>query len=240
MMMMMMMMMDERESLSIIIISVWTTPFRAKATYPKNVSSCASVGLDDATNASAALGAWDNLDLGSPLLLTGKNYGDIFYGYINTGRAPAEGSCCADTLRAWSKADGSYKDIDLVAPLEAIFPASEYDYSTHTFDLSLLDGELVAFMMCQFNTTAEDGLNGALVDVVVALSVEDGTVKSTADGKPYFSLWEDLGTLEGGSASVYSVQFAPLADDDNVNVEEWHGNGVTRFVTLDGTDVIAV
>ena len=217
----------------------WLCCTRVNVTYPEDVSSCNQVSFSDGTGA-AVLGAFDSLDLETPLKLTGKNYGDFFYGYVNTGRAPSDGSCCADTMRIWSMSDGSSRDIDLVEPLANLpFNSSTFAYATHTFDVALLNGETVAYCMAQFE---EDGsmLNKAKVDVVVAISMETGLAVPTVSGDAYFSLWEKLGTLsEAPSDSVYKVQFTALSDDPN-NDEEWHGNGVSAFTTADGTDILGV
>ena len=70
--------------------------------YPEGVSTCADVVGSDASGA-AELGAWSQLDLKAPLMLTGKNYGPNLYGYVNTGVAPVDGGCCADTMRIWNQ-----------------------------------------------------------------------------------------------------------------------------------------
>jgi len=139
-------------------------------TYPSDVASCDEVSFSPADGA-AALGAWDGLDLKvNGFKLTGKNYGKNLYGYLNTGRAADDGSCCADTMRIWSQVDGSTRDIDLVAPLAAVFNRSSWAFATHTFDIVEIDGVVAALCMAQFE---EDGaeLNKAKVDAIVAVSM---------------------------------------------------------------------
>ena len=215
-----------------------------KVTYPADVLSCDDVTMADASGMEE-LGAWDGLELGHFLQLAMKRFGDSLYGLVNLGGAPDAGNgCCADTLRVWAR-NGTVRDIDLVTPLEKTFPSSSYDYASHTFDLSLLDGELVAFLSANYK---EGALNGAVVDVVVAVSTVTGEVVPTKDGKQYFSLYEELGTMsKAAQDTIYRIPFyvAPNAsssssDSDSI-VEEWHINGVERFTTqTDHVDILAV
>jgi len=220
--------------------------------YPDNVTSASDVSLEAVSTAESAqyLEAWDGIDLETSLMLTGHVYGEKFYGYINTGVAPGQGSCCADTMRIWDKS-GDYTDIDLVTPMEAIFADSDYDYATHTFYLDEYNGETVAFCMAQFETP---DLGNAPVDVIVAISMESGEVVQTKAGDDYFSFWEKLGTTSTDLAdSVFKVQHYSMTTKDyqaykdpksvgnaEGNAEEWHGNGISRWTMQDGTDIMAI
>ena len=50
--------------------------------YPDNVTSASDVILANATG-HPQLGAWDALDLGTSLMLTGHTFRNKFYGYIS-------------------------------------------------------------------------------------------------------------------------------------------------------------
>ena len=95
-------------------------------------------------------------------------------------------------------------DVDLVSPISAVFNKSSFAYATHTFDLTEIEGEVVALCMAQFEE--DEDLNKAKVDVIVAISMETGKLIPTLGGKPYFSFWEELGTTSTNpSDSVYKV-----------------------------------
>lgn len=169
-------------------------------------------------------------------MLTGHNFHGKFYGYINTGVAPASGSCCADTMRIWDKSTGDYTDVDLVTPMETVFPESTYDYATHQFEVSEYNGEIVAFCMAQFYIPE---LNNAPSDVIVAISMETGKIVPTAAGKNYFNLFEEVGTRSSASEdSIFKIFF--YNESGSGNPEEFHGNGIARFITTDGTPILAI
>ena len=48
----------------------------------------------------------------------------------------------------------------------------------------------------------DEALNGGEVDVVVAVSTATGEVVPTKDGKQYFSLYEELGTMSTAAADT--------------------------------------
>jgi hypothetical protein len=70
------------------------------------------VAMTDLEEPVAALGAWQDLDLGFPPKLTCKILKDQLVCQINTGRVPTgsqgalyPGGCCADTLRVFDRND---------------------------------------------------------------------------------------------------------------------------------------
>jgi len=91
-----------------------------------------------------------------------------------------------------------------VTPIEEVFAGSSFAYATHTFDLVDIEGETIALYMTQ----VEDAdLNKAKIDVVVAISMVTGDIVPTLAGKPYFSIWDELGTTSTiPSDSVHMVR----------------------------------
>lgn len=202
-------------------------------TFADEPTSVDDVSFKNASG-TADLGAWDGLDLDKVLMLTGKRWEDKYYGLVNTGKVDDSGSCCADTLRAWDQTTGQYSDLDLTTSMDDAFSSFPGNHDvTHTLDLQLRDGELVAFVMAQY--TAEE-IN-APVDAVVCLFVGNGSVVPTKDGLGYFSMWEQLGTTSTDPTdSIYKIQHYVETDGG----QEWHGNGVQRFDMADGTPILAV
>jgi len=93
-----------------------------------------------------------------------------------------------------------------VTPIAEVFAGSSFTYATHTFDIVDFEGETVALCMAQFEEDAD--LNKAKTDVVVAISMDTGNIVPTLAGKPYFSLWDELGTTSTiPSDSVYKVSW---------------------------------
>ena len=132
---------------------------------------------------------------------------------------------------------------------------------THTFYLDEYNGEVVAFMMAQFEAS---DLGDATVDVVVAISMDSGDIIQTKAGDDYFSFWEKLGTTSTDTAdSIFKVQHyvenTAGIKEEKVNgeklelnntdadgtteggsAEQWHGNGVARWTMNDGTKIMAI
>jgi hypothetical protein len=213
-----------------------------KLEYPEAGPKVASdVVVNPVTEATADLGSWLNMGLGSDVggaMLTAKIHGVNMYTYLNTGTAPSAGGCCADTMRIYSKT-GSVSDVDLEALMHEAFPGSTFAHATHTFDLGMLDGELHAFTMVQY---ADDDLSGTKVDSVMAVKLSDGSLRQTALGEKHFSIYQHLGTAATtAEGSVFSVQYYASGGGGSGGAqEEWHGNGVKRFQALDGTWILAV
>jgi hypothetical protein len=171
----------------------------------------------------------------SGAMLTAKIRGTSMYTYVNKGSAPNSAGCCADTMRIYDK-QGSVSDLDLEAAMQDAFPGSTFAHATHTFDLGMLDGELHAFTMVQY---AEPDLGGTKVDSVMAVNLGDGSIRQTELGEKHFSIYQHLGTsATTAEESIFAMQY--YQQGGSMSGEEWHGNGVKRFQSLDGTWVLAV
>merc|ERR1712137_1250356 len=126
----------------------------------------------------------------------------------------------------------SVTDIDLESVMQEVFPGNSFAHATHTFDLTLLDGELHALAMVQY---AESDLGGAKADSLVAVRLSDGSVRQTSLGEKHFSIFQNLGTTsESADETRFKIQYYSGGQ------EEWHGNGVNRFQALDGTWILAI
>jgi len=155
----------------------------------------------------------------------------------NKGTAPTGGGCCADTMRIYSKT-GSVSDVDLESAVQKAFPGNTFAHATHTFDIGMLDGELHAFTMVQY---AESKLGGIKADSVMAIKMSDGSIRQTSLGEDHFGIYEHLGTNATTAAdSIFAMQFYEGASGSGSESEEWHGNGVKRFQSLDGTWILAI
>jgi hypothetical protein len=100
----------------------------------------------------------------------------------------------------------------------------------------MLDGELHAFTMVQY---AEADLGGTKADSVMAVNLADGSVRQTELGEKHFSIYQHLGTsATTAEESIFAQQY--YQQGGSMAGEEWHGNGVKRFLSLDGTWVLAV
>ena len=75
-------------------------------------------------------------------------------------------------------------------------------------------------------------------------------VVKTADGDSYFSFYEKVGTISTSSTdSIFKIQHytpssrrklqGPPGPSDS-GTEEWHGNGIDLFTTVDGTAMMAI
>merc|ERR1712096_358678 len=81
----------------------------------------------------------------------------------------------------------------------------------------------------------ESSLN-TKADAIIAVSLQDGTLRQTALGDKYFSMFEHAGTTSTTDDDTrFKVQHVA-----NGAGEQWHGNGVIRFETLAGVKVLAV
>jgi len=207
-------------------------------------SSTSDVSMKLLTETVPELGSWYNLDIGEGAMLSAKVLGDSLYMYANRGVAPTGGGCCADTIRVYSKSDGSSKEIDLEAPLQKAIPngtlsfppspspSGYFVHATHTFDISSIDGVPHAFVMVQYSETA---LGNAHTDAIAVVNMNDGTLRPTADGDAFFNILEKAGTTEDTEdASRFKIQFQKTYTD-----EQWHGNGMNRFTTKSGVTILA-
>ncbi|GMI39599.1 hypothetical protein TeGR_g11473 [Tetraparma gracilis] len=210
----------------------------ASLTYDESsVVSASNVTLTAAPKAS---NKFSSVSLDGALQLTARIAGDKMYAYMS-GDAPAESGCCAGILRAF-ETDGSYSDTDLVELVSDLFSeVTDWAYATHTFDI--VDG--VAYMMIQYE---EPSLNNAKADAIVALDLETGEVVKTADGDSYFSFFEKLATDSTAAVdTIFSIQHYATSrrrlqgpPGPSGSTEEWHGNGILPFTSVDGTRLFAI
>jgi len=207
----------------------------SKLEYPVGgPSETSEVTTSDVTSAVPALGSWYDLSMGADVkgaMLTAKIYGDDMYAYVNTGKVPTGGGCCADTIRVYPRTQSESRDIDIESVVQEAFPGSSFAHASHTFDITEIDGEALALCVIQYE---ESSLN-TKADAIVAVSLQDGTLRQTALGDKYFSMFEHAGTTStAADDSRFKVQHVKNGAD-----EEWHGNGVIRFETLTGVTVLA-
>lgn len=210
-----------------------------KLEYPEGGPKAASdVKVTTVTKAPSELGSWFGLKMGSDVsgaMLTAKIHGTNMYTYVNKGSAPNSAGCCADTMRIYDQ-KGATSDVDLEAAMKEAFPGTTFAHATHTFDLAMLDGELHALTMVQY---AEPDLNDVKVDSVMAINLADGSIRQTELGEKHFSIYQHLGTsATTAEESIFAMQYYEKSGSSAG--EEWHGNGVKRFQSLDGTWVLAV
>jgi hypothetical protein len=206
-----------------------------KLEYPEGgPSETSEVTTSTVTSAVPELGSWYDLSMGSDVkgaMLTAKVYGDNMYAYVNTGSVPSEGGCCADTIRVYPRTQSNSQDIDLESVVQETFPGSSFAHASHTFDITEFDGKPYALCMIQYE---ESSLNSK-ADAIIAVSLQDGSLRQTALGDKYFSMFEHAGTTSTADDDTrFKVQHGK-----GFNNEEWHGNGVLRFETLAGVTVLA-
>jgi hypothetical protein len=207
----------------------------SKLEYPAGGPSATSeVTTSEVTSAVPALGSWYDLSMGSDVkgaMLTAKIYGDNMYTYVNKGTVPTEGGCCADTIRVYPRTQSDSQDIDLESVVQEAFPGSSFAHASHTFDITEIDGEPYALCVIQY----EESSLSSKADAIIAVSLQDGTLRKTALGDKYFSMFEHAGTTSTAADDTrFKVQHVKNGRD-----EEWHGNGVIRFETLSGVTVLA-
>jgi len=208
----------------------------SKLEYPVGgPSETSEVTTSDVTSAVPALGSWYDLTMGSDVtgaMLTAKIHGDNLYAYVNTGKVPAEGGCCADTMRVYPRTGSKSQDIDIESLVQQAFPGSSFAHASHTFEITEIDGVAHALCVIQYE---ESSLN-TKADAIIAVSLEDGSLRQTALGDKYFSMFEHAGTTSKSDDDTrFKIQHVANGDE-----EQWHGNGVIRFETLAGVTVLAV
>jgi len=207
----------------------------SKLEYPiGGPSETSDVTTSVVTSAVPALGSWYDLKMGSDVkgaMLTAKIYGDNLYAYVNTGKVPTEGGCCADTIRVYPRTQSGSQDIDIESVVQEAFPGSSFAHASHTFDITEIDGVAHALCVIQY----EESSLSTKADAIIAVSLQDGTLRQTALGDKYFSMFEHAGTTStAADDSRFKVQHVKNGAD-----EQWHGNGVIRFETLAGVKVLA-
>jgi len=175
------------------------------------------------------------MDTQSGFQLTGKIVGDKMYAYLRTNPAtPSGGGCCADTLRIYNKTDSQYRDVDMASIVTTAMPPNTDAAASHTFDVKEINGVVYAFAMVKYTSPAL----ATSLDAIVVFSTVDGTVLPTKDGAPFFNIYAVAGTTASGqdkAAAIFKIQFFKGSLS-----EEWHGNGVERFTTKDGTTILAI
>jgi hypothetical protein len=187
------------------------------------VTSCSEVIFEDATGDSK-LDQWDGFDLGYSLKLTGKIYGDDFFGLIKKNSKP---SCtlCGDTLRRVSKS-GEVLDIDLQPAIMAAGGSLEAAVS-HTFFLGILNDELVAYCLVD-----EDVEQDSETTAVVVISMETGSLIPISASTTFLSLYNIFGTRSlSYDETIYKIQYVGSGD-------LWHGNGIAAFYSENAKEEI--
>ncbi|CAE7758305.1 unnamed protein product [Symbiodinium microadriaticum] len=231
-----------------------------KLTYPKRpFTSIDEVSWEDAEG-SPALGKLNTMKLGvhnfalaAKLHPSFRREGKI-YGLVTTYKAGhpkhLTGGCCADYLRVWhsSYGDAKYEDINILAAAERALSKKPLVFvaPTHTFFLEEFDGVLHAIICVQYKEKQTDNnFGGVFLDAFIVLNLEDGrTLKKTADGEDYFSIYDSLGTFSSESSeTIYKIPFKNVSNktrnpDNPAFTQQWHLNGVTRFIAGD-TAVLA-
>lgn len=113
-------------------------------------------------------------------------------------------------------------------------------YANHMFDMTQVAGRTAALICVAYT---EPSLNGAIVDAVVMADAATGSALPTADGDPFFSWFDTLGTLSTDAADgIFNIQFHALLEAENPEDEasqQYHQNGLVRFQAKDGTWVLA-
>lgn len=201
-----------------------------QVTYPKGVSSASDVQLALLNASVPEIGALYNLDMKLGATMAAKLLGDTLFAYVSKSGAGLD----AGTLRAFSKSDGSYRDIDLGAIVDSAMPGTNAAAS-HTFDAKVINGTSYGFAMVSYT---ESRLDGVSADAIVAFDLSDGTILKTADGESAFNVLSEAGETKDGydsAAAVFKIQYF-----NGTLREEWHGNGVEHFVTKDGTSVLGI
>lgn len=206
--------------------------------YDSDATKASQVKITPVEKSVPEIGSWFNMTMNEKgetdgAFLSAKIRESNMYIYINKGTVPNSGGCCADTMRVFPRG-GSHHDIDIAAAINKAM-GNTTAYATHTFDVSELKNELTLFMMVQHT---ESKLNAARTDVVCAVSAATGAIVPTANGDPCFDIFKHAGTTASDDDSTrFKQQFITTGSS---GMEQWHGNGVTRFSTLGGTAVLAI
>lgn len=219
-------------------------------TNPNKFSTVDSVTVSNSasTNVLGEFASLDPADVGGKVMLTCKTIDDsasdgALYCYINNGiYAGIVGGCCADEVRVYNKSTGGHSSFDLSSILEPISAAIGVTvYPSHTFDVSVIGATTYAIVNVIYANAALQ--NSAYSDMLVAVSMRDGSILKTADGNSYFDMFTELGTTSTATSdSIYKVQYIPASAFGRFHgeSEQWHQNGCSRFSMADTTQVIAI
>jgi hypothetical protein len=204
--------------------------------YDEGVSSASDVSLSLVGSAVTDLGAWYGLDTGT-LALTAKIVGDNMYALYSQDEYTASGGgCCADTLRIYSRTGGGqFTSMNLTSVVQTGLNNTDA-YVSHTFDVAMLqDGTLAALFQVKY---LESAIGNAYADAIVGMNILDGSLLKTASGASAFNMYEVAGTTSRRSKdSRFKIQY--YSDSNTKTGEEFHGNGVQRFTSTDGTAYLA-
>ena len=147
-----------------------------------------------------------------------------------------------------SYGDAKYEDINILAAAERALSKKPLVFvaPTHTFFLEEFEGVLHAIICVQYKERQTDNnFGGVFLDAFIVLNLEDGrTLRKTADGEDYFSIYDSLGTFSSESSeTIYKIPFKNVSNktrnrDNPAFTQQWHLNGVTRFIAGD-TAVLA-
>merc|ERR1712070_288619 len=154
-----------------------------KITYPVGIESADEVEVTPLTTTVPELGAW--FDIQTVMYSSAKIYKDKLYAWAKIIQPQTPGA--PDTMRIWSREDGSHRDLALNPILRAAMPPDCSAFFSHTFDVFAMNEVIYAVNIVQY---AEKELNGAVVDGFVAFSTIDGSLLKTADGKSYFNMYK--------------------------------------------------
>ena len=130
---------------------------------------------------------------------------------------------------------GGSVDVEMESLLDAVFPADvAYHHVTHTFDVfHEASGAVSCLLQVQYE---EPTLGGAMVNSIVKLDVASGALVPTVDGDLYWSVATKLGTESlSFNDTIYKLQYFRSGRQ-----EQWHGNGVHRFVDTAGRAIVAL
>jgi hypothetical protein len=205
--------------------------------YPHGVSSAKDVSLSVVKNALPELGAWYGLDTDG-LALTAKIVGDKMYALYDQSGEGSGGGCCADTLRVYERnGGGKFTALHLTPLVEKALNSTDAHVS-HTFDVTTLnDGTLAALFQVKY---VEHGTGGDYADAIVGMKISDGTIIKTASGATCFNMFAEAGTLSTTSKeSRFKIQYYLDNPVSGVAGEQYHGNGVLRFVAKSGITYLA-
>lgn len=216
-----------------------------KISYDTTSSSASSATMSfvPASPNLPELGKWQDLAMPG-LALTARVLDDKLYLYLALKPASNQGGgCCADTLRVVDRVTGTAVDVDLDTAITQAVGAGKQAHATHTFDVVKNASEAGGVVVyCNVHFVEKGALGSVLSDGVVALALSSplttvATVIPTASGAPFWNIWEAIGTLDTAlNASVFKVQYYK----STASPEEWHGNGVTPFKSIDGIRYISI
>lgn len=224
-----------------------------EVTFPSDYSatSASEVSITLVEGPNDVIGDLQDLDMEGSPMLTVRVLEDNLYAQLNTGIAPSKidgypGGCCVDKFRKFSiNGGGTYTEWDLqTLIIETLGNETEMDpntnapyvYANHVFDMSELEGSTVAMLDI---TYLEPDLGGAQVEGVAVFNLDTGELIPTKDGQPFFSYYHNIGTTsEDSQDSIYKIKYS-MNGTDGTAPEQFHQNGLTRFVTKDGTWILA-